>query len=109
MKRQNKNIERIEEALIQVHRSAALAEPGQFFQKKTMARILESGIVSQTLIPDGLNTGRLVWRLAVWSYLVVTVLAAHLMTSGVDSQYQISMFILGDSSSLDIFRTFGVM
>jgi hypothetical protein len=109
MKRQNKNIERIEEVLIQAHRSAALAEPGLFFQNKTMVRILEAGLASHTLIPDGFNTGRLVWRLAVWSYLVVSVLAAHLMTSGVDSQYQISMFILGDSTSLDIFRIFGIM
>ena len=109
MKQQNRHVQIIEDALIQVYRSTSLAEPGLFFQKKVMARILEDGLASPALITDGFNTGRLVWHLAIWSYLVVTVLAAHLMTSGVDSQYQFSMFILGDSSSLDIFRTFGIM
>ena len=61
------------------------------------------------MAPNDTNTGRLVWRLALMSYLIVTVLAAHLMTSGLDSQIQISRYMLGDSFSLDLFRTFGIM
>jgi len=109
MKKHNKDVQRIEEALIQAHWSNSPAEPVPFFQKKVMARILEESAPLRAPVPSGLNTGRLVWRLALLSYLVVTVLAAHLMTSGVDSQYQISTFILGDSSSLDLFHTFGIM
>ena len=109
MKKHNRDVQRIEEALIQAHRSTSQVEPGPFFQKKLMARILEENESSRPLVPNGLNTGRLVWRLALLSYLVVTVLAAHLMTSDLDSQYQISWFVLDDSSSLDIFHTFGIM
>jgi hypothetical protein len=108
MKKHNRKVQRIEEALIRAHRSASQAEPGPFFQKNAMVRILEEHASPRALISNGLNTGRLVWRLALLSYLVVTVLAAHLMTSGLDSQYQISQFVLGDSSSLDLFRTFGI-
>ena len=109
MKKHNRDVQRIEEALIQAHRSTSQVEPEPFFQKKLIARILEESESSRALVPNGLNTGRLVWRLALLSYLVVTVLAAHLMTSGLDSQYQISWFILGDSSGLDLFHTFGIM
>ena len=109
MKKHNRDVQRIEEALIQAHRSTSQVEPEPFFQKKLMARILEESESSRALVPNGLNTGRLVWRLALLSYLVVTVLAAHLMTSGLDSQYQISWFALGDSSSLDLFHIFGIM
>ena len=109
MKKRNRDVQRIEDALIQAHRSVSQAEPGPFFQKKTMARILEESRASLTILPNGINTGRLVWRLALLSYLVVTVLATHLMTSDLDLQYQIAMFILGDSSSLDLFHTFGIM
>jgi hypothetical protein len=109
MKKHNRNVQRIEEALIQTHRSTSQVEPGLFFQKKVMARILKEGTSLQALVPNGLNTERLVWRLALLSYLVVTVLAAHLMTSGLESQYQISWFAMGDSSSLDLFQTFGIM
>ncbi len=108
MKKHNRDVQRIEEALIQTHRSASQAEPGPFFHKKVMARVLEESEFSRA-VPNGLNTGRLVWRLALLSYLVVTVLAAHLMTSGLDSQFQISWFIQGDSSSLDLFQAFGIM
>ena len=109
MKKQNRDVQRIEEVIIQAHQSTLQVEPGPFFHKKVIARILEESASSRALFPNGLNTGRLVWRLALLSYLVVTVLAAHLMTSGLDSQYQISWFILGDSSSLDLFHTFGIM
>jgi hypothetical protein len=109
MKKHNRDIQRIEEALIQAHRSLSPVEPGPFFHHKVMARILEESASLRMPAPNGLNTGRLVWRLALLSYLVVTVLAAHLMTSGMDSQYQIFWFILGDSSSLDLFQTFGIM
>jgi hypothetical protein len=109
MKKHNRDVQRIEEALIQAHRSSSRVEPGPFFQKKVMARILEDSASLRAIAPNGFNTGRLVWRLALLSYLVVTVLAAHLMTSGLDSQYQLSWFALGDSSSLDLFHTFGIM
>jgi len=109
MKKLNRDVQRIEEALIQAHRSTSQVEPGPFFNKKVMAFILEESQTLRAPVPNGINAGRLVWRLALLSYLVVTVLAAHLMTSGMDSQYQISMFILGDSSSLDLFQTFGIM
>ena len=109
MKNCNRDVQRIEETLILAHRSTAQVEPVPFFQKKVTARILEESASLRALVPNGLNTGRLVWRLAFLSYLVVTVLAAHLMNSGLDSQYHISMFILGDSSSLDLFHTFGIM
>ncbi|MCX5882700.1 MAG: hypothetical protein NTU74_13140 [Deltaproteobacteria bacterium] len=109
MKKHNRDVQIIEETLIQAHRSTSQAEPGPFFHKKVMTRILEESGSSRALAPNGLNTGRLVWRLALLSYLVVTVLAAHLMTSGLDSQYQVSWFILDNSSSLDLFHTFGIM
>ena len=82
-------------------------EPGPFFHNKVMARILEESASLWMPALNGLSTGRLFWRLALLSYLVVTVLAAHLMTSGMDSQYQIFWFILGDSANLDLFQTFG--
>ena len=109
MKKHNRDVQKIEEALIQAHRSTSQVEPGPFFQKKVMACILEESQTLRAPVPNGLNTGRLVWRLALLSYLVVSVLAAHLMTSGLDSQYQISWFVLDDSSSLDLFHTFGIM
>ena len=109
MKNRNRDVQRIEETLILAHRSTAQVEPVPFFQKKVMARILEESASLRALVQNGLNTGCLVWRLALLSYLVVTVLAAHLMTSGLDSQFQISWFIQGDSSSLDLFQAFGIM
>ncbi len=109
MKKYNRDVQRIEEALIQAYRSTTPVASGPFFQKKVMACILEESTSLRTLVSNGINTGRLVWRLALLSYLVVTVLAVHLMTTVPDSQYQISWFILGDSSSLDLFHTFGIM
>jgi len=109
MKKHDRVVQGIEKALIQAHRSTSQAEPGPFFQKKVMACILEESVSSRVPASSDLNTGRLVWRLAILSYLVVTVLAAHLMASGPDSQYYVSMFILGDASSLDLFHAFGIM
>jgi hypothetical protein len=109
MKKHIRDVQRIEDAFIQAHRSTPPVEYGPFFQKKVMVRILEESASFRAPVPGSLNTGSLAWRLALLSYLVVTVLAAHLMNSGMDFQYQISMFILGDSSGLDLFHTFGIM
>jgi hypothetical protein len=111
MKERNRDVDvqSIEEALVQAHRSASGAEPGPFFQKRTMARILEEVESERAPVSNGLSTGRVVWRFALVSYLVVIVLAAHLMTSDADSQYQLSSFILDESSSLDLLNTFGVL
>jgi hypothetical protein len=103
------DVQSIEGALVQAHRSAARVEPGPFFQKRAMARILEEDESERAPVSNGLSTGRVVWRFALVSYLVVIVLAAHLMTSDVDSQYQLSRFILDESSSLDLLNTFGIL
>jgi hypothetical protein len=109
MKTRNRDLERIETAFVQARRSSSRAEVAPWFRQKVMARILEESETSRVPVSNGFYAGHAVWRLALLSYLVVVMLAAHLMMSDLDSQYQLSRFILDDSSSLDLMNTFGVL
>jgi hypothetical protein len=101
-------IRKVEEALIQSYRTPIPVEPDPFFHTKVMAKILEENQSIQNTVSNQYAMGKVVWRFAFAGYLLVIMLFIQLITSDIDSQYLLSSFFLGDSSSVDIVHTFGM-
>ncbi len=102
MKSREKDIFKVEEALIRFHRRPETYEARPFWAKKLMARVR----AEKMPLDDFSRAGGIVWRLASVTCLLAVFLAFYASGLNVETQYQVVELIFDEPSGLDLAHLF---
>lgn len=102
MKNREKNILRVEEALIRFHRRPISHQTGPFWEARLMARLREERVDEGAAVNNGSRISRTVWRFAAVTCLIAVVLAVYVSGLNLETQYQVAELILDDASGMDL-------
>ncbi|MGV8073003.1 MAG: hypothetical protein AB2L11_00350 [Syntrophobacteraceae bacterium] len=110
MKRRNKDITEIEEALARFHQESAPVEPCEHWRHRVMSRIREEAVAGNKAVENGFNYyGNTVWRLAIAGAFVALLFAIYAFNADINSKYELADLMLWDSGGFDIARSLGVL
>jgi hypothetical protein len=135
MKKRNREIRKIEEALScffgrsqksaplqpdsgtsgevredSVHRTQpAEPEPTAVWQQRVMAKVREEASGQNIRPAHGVEYHHTVWRFALAGSLVMVLFSVYCVYPDLQHQYQIAEFLLDDAASIDLAHSFGML